>query len=101
MSTPCLWGVAVSGAARIAVRLTPRGGRDAIEGWQGDVLRARVSAPAEGGKANEALLRLLAGRLGVPRSHLALAGGAQSRNKLVEVRGVDAAAVRARLGFGA
>lgn len=91
----------MSGSTRIAVRLTPRGGRNAIEGWDGDVLRARVSAPPEGGKANEALLRLLAGRLGVARSDVSLAGGGQSRNKLVEVRGLDAAAVRARLGAGA
>jgi uncharacterized protein YggU (UPF0235/DUF167 family) len=92
--------VAVSAAARIAVRLTPRGGRDAIEGWEGEVLRARVAAPPEGGKANEALLRLLAGQLGVARSSLTLAGGARSRDKLVEVRGLDGAAVRARLGAG-
>ena len=64
----------------IAVRVTPRGGRDAIE--PGDPLRIRVTAPPEDGKANEAVRRLLARALGVAPSRLTLIRGAAARDKL-------------------
>jgi uncharacterized protein (TIGR00251 family) len=81
---------------RIKVRLTPRGGRDRIEGWDGDVLRVRVAAPPVDGKANEAMLRLLAKALGVAASNVRLVSGAQSRVKVVEVEGLSAEDARAR-----
>ena len=83
--------------ARISVRLTPRGGRDAVEGWDGDVLRVRVAAPPVERQANEALIRLLAKTLRVPVSRVALAAGAQSRVKLVEVSGLSDEEVRSAL----
>ena len=84
-------------ATSLRIRLTPRGGRDAVLGWQGDVLRVRVAAPPAEGRANEALLTLLARRLAVPRHALILTHGSASRHKRVEVAGLDAATVRARL----
>ena len=83
--------------ARITVRLTPRGGRDGIDGWDGDVLRVRVAAPPAEGRANEAMLRLLAKALRIPVSHLSLVSGAQSRTKLLAVDGLSADDVHARL----
>ncbi len=83
--------------ARISVRLTPRAGRSAIDGWDGDVLRARVAAPPVDGKANDALLRLLAKALGVAPSRVTLVSGAQSRVKIVEVDGMTADVVRRAL----
>ncbi|MBI5284715.1 MAG: DUF167 domain-containing protein [Chloroflexi bacterium] len=83
--------------ARVSVRLTPRGGRDAIDGWDGDILRVRVAAPPVDGRANEAMLRLLAKALGVPASKVTLASGAQSRIKLVDVDGLSAEELRERL----
>jgi len=83
--------------ARISVRLTPRGGHDAIEGWNGDVLRVRVSAAPVDGKANDALVRLLAKALGVAPSRVTLVTGAQARVKVVEVEGLAAEQVRAAL----
>ncbi len=77
------------------MRLTPRGGRDAIDGWQGDVLRVRVSAPPADGKANDALLRLLAKALGVPPSRLSIVSGASSRTKVVEAAEMTLDDVRA------
>ncbi len=79
-------------AVRFAVRLTPRGGRDAIEGWMvgadgAKLLKARVSAVPEDGKANAALIRLLAKAFGVANSAVRIAGGAQSRIKIVEIEG--------------
>ena len=87
----------VAPLARISVRLTPRAGRSAIDGWDGDILRARVAAPPVDGKANDALLRLLAKALGVAPSRVALVSGAQSRVKIVEVDGLTADDIRRAL----
>jgi uncharacterized protein len=81
---------------RIAVRLTPRGGRDAIDGvTEGPdgrpALAARVSAPPVEGAANAALEKLIARALGVPRSAARVAKGAGARLKTVEVEGDSAA----------
>ncbi|HEY1942537.1 MAG TPA: DUF167 family protein [Roseiarcus sp.] len=76
----------------IACRLTPKGGRDAIDGTAtlsdgARVLLARVRAAPEDGKANEALCALIAGRLGVAASKVRLVAGAKSRVKQVAVTG--------------
>jgi uncharacterized protein YggU (UPF0235/DUF167 family) len=89
--------------ARIAVRLTPRGGRDAVEGWSADeagrpLLKARVSAPPVEGEANAALVKLVAKTLGLPRSAVRIAAGDTARVKILEIDGLDEAEVRARLG---
>jgi uncharacterized protein (TIGR00251 family) len=82
---------------RIIVRLTPRGGRDAIDGWDDDVLRVRVAAAPVDGAANDSLVRLLAKALRVAPSKLAIVAGAQSRTKTVEVDGLSAEQVRTAL----
>ncbi len=76
--------------ARLAVRLTPRGGRDAIEGWTKDaagrpLLKARVAAAPVDGAANAALIALVAGALGRPKSAVRLAAGAAGRVKQLEI----------------
>ena len=53
------------------------------------ILRARVAAPAIEGAANQALLRLLADELDIPRRDIRLIAGAASRTKLIVVEGVD------------
>jgi hypothetical protein len=68
-----------------------------VLGLEGDVLRARVTAAPVEGRANEALLRLLAEALSVPRSSLRIVRGQRSREKVVAVDGLDAAEVRRRL----
>ena len=79
---------------RFRVRLTPKGGRDAIDGWwtdgTGRALKARVAAPPEDGKANTALIGLLARTLDVRKSDVRIASGAASRMKTIEVMGDDA-----------
>jgi uncharacterized protein (TIGR00251 family) len=80
---------------RLTVRVTPRGGRDAIDGWIDGAdgqrtLRVRVAAPASDGRANDALVRLLAKAARVPASSVRiLAGGARSRVKLIEIDDVN------------
>ncbi len=85
-------------SSRVTVRLTPRAGRDAIDGWDGDVLRARVAAAPSDGAANAALLRLLAKALRVAPTTLTIASGARSRNKTIEIGQLTVEQVRARTG---
>jgi uncharacterized protein len=66
-------------------------------GRHGDGWRARVAAPPERGRANEALIELLAGSLGVPRSRVSVVGGLTARRKIVEVDGLDLPEVERRL----
>ena len=84
---------------RFYVRLTPKGGRDAIEGWSTDtagkqVLKARVSAPPEDGKANAALIALIARALDVKKASIKIVSGESSRMKLIEVSGDETLAGR-------
>ena len=88
------------GDARISVRLMPRASREEISGFEGDELRVRVTAPPVGGRANEALRRLLAKRLRVARGDVRVVAGQASRRKVVAVDGLDEAEVRRRLEGG-
>ncbi len=85
--------------ACIRVRVTPHAGRNALGGVHEGVLRVRVAAPPVAGAANEALVRLLAAALGVPRGAVRIVRGAASREKTVAVDGLDEAEVWRRLGL--
>lgn len=82
MSLPDLSARAIPGA-RLAVRATPRAKRTAIE--DGDPLKVWVTAPADEGRANEAVRKLLAKALGVAPSRLTLVRGQTARDKLFQV----------------
>lgn len=83
--------------ARIAVRLRPRGRADELLGIEDGVVQARVSAPPVDGKANKALRRLVAKRLGVAPSRVTLVRGERSREKLLEVEGLEREEALSRL----
>ncbi|MCV3767341.1 DUF167 family protein [Rhizobium sp. TRM95796] len=75
---------------RLAVRLTPSGGRDAVEGFETDAagerwLKARVRAAPEDGKANKALVELLAKTLRLPKSSISFQSGETSRKKILRI----------------
>ncbi len=77
---------------RLSVRLTPAAGRDAVDGIEeaddGKLsLRVRVTAVPEGGKANKALIALLAKRLRMPKSALTILSGETSRKKILRLDG--------------
>ena len=86
----------VSDGVQLALRVTPRGGRDAIDGIEtlSDgrcVLKLRVRAVADGGEANRAVIAFLAKSLGVPKNAVQLMSGATSRLKQVAISGDPAA----------
>jgi hypothetical protein len=83
---------------RISVRVTPRAREDTVIGWQGDVLRVRVQASAERGKANEAVCRLIAKALGVSTASVGVVRGVTSHNKLIWIDSIDEHELRRRLG---
>jgi len=68
-----------------------------VAGFEGGVLRIRLSAPPVEGKANEALVRFLAKALGVPRGRVTLAVGVRGRSKIVRVEGMTTEAALALL----
>lgn len=85
------WRISTAGVS-VSLRVTPRGGRDAIDGIETlsdgrNVLKVRVRAIADGGEANRALAALLAKALGVPKSSVKLLSGATARIKQVAIDG--------------
>jgi uncharacterized protein len=85
------WRFSTEGIS-VALRVTPRGGRDGIDGVEAlangrVVLKLRVRAIAEGGEANRAVTELLAKALGVPKARVRILSGVTSRFKQVAVDG--------------
>jgi uncharacterized protein (TIGR00251 family) len=85
------WRYSTDGIS-VALRVTPRGGRDEIDGIETlangrSVVKVRVRAIAEGGEANRAVTELLAKALGVPKAKVRLLSGATSRIKQIAVDG--------------
>jgi len=88
------WRAAADGLS-VALRVTPRGGRDAIDGIETlsdgrSVLKVRVRAIADGGEANRAVTELLAKAIGITKASVRITSGATSRLKQVAIDG-DAA----------
>ena len=81
----------------LKVRVQPRAGRDDVEVVEGERLRVWVTAPAEAGKANEALVALLARRLRVSKGSVTIVRGHRSRDKLVDVNGLTVDEALSRL----
>ncbi|HXV31942.1 MAG TPA: DUF167 domain-containing protein [Sinorhizobium sp.] len=76
--------------ARLTVRLTPNGGRDAIDGFEmaadgEEHLKVRVRAVPEKGKANQALIAFLAKALGVAKNRISLLSGDTQRKKILRI----------------
>ena len=84
-------------AAIISVKVVPGASRDRVVGRYGEAVKVQVSAPAEGGKANKAVLVLLAEALGVRPSAVRLVRGQSQSRKVIEVDGLEQSEVDARL----
>jgi len=83
------------GKVVFAVRVAPRSSRDAIEGEYQGALKVRLTAPPVDDRANDALRRLLAGRLNAPVSAVRIVSGGRSRTKRVEISGATKAQILA------
>jgi len=88
--------------AQLPIKLTPGASGDRIDGWDIDpegrpVLKVRVRARPVDGEANAALVKLLAKALGVSKSSVDLTRGGQSRLKMIEISGVEAAELKVQL----
>ena len=81
----------MSESLKLTVYVQPGARETAIVGWVDDELRVRIAAPPVNGKANEALIGLLAKTLGVPKSSVRIQRGESSRRKLVAVDGLEQA----------
>jgi uncharacterized protein len=91
MALPHAW-TPVTGGLKLKVRVTPRGGRDAVEGLGADAgetphVKLRVAAAPVDGDANDAVIKLLAKWLGVPKSKIEVIAGATMRLKTVLIGG--------------
>jgi len=84
-------------AVILAVHAQPGAGRSQVVGRHGDAVKIRVAAPPEGGRANDALVKLLAEQFGVPAKAITLKVGQTSRSKRFRIEGVASAAFEDRL----
>ena len=83
--------------ARLRLRVSPGAARSTVVGRHGDGWKLRVSAPPERGRANDAVLDVLATALAVPRPGLRVVAGATGRDKIVEAAGITTSEAERRL----
>jgi uncharacterized protein len=84
-------------SARVRLRVSPGSSRAEIVGRYADGWKVRVAAAPEHGRANDAVLRLLADALSLPREALSIVSGHSGRDKIVELSGVGPATIERRL----
>ncbi len=86
---------------RVRLRVAPGAARAGVVGRHGEAWKVRVTAPAEGGRANDAVVRLLAETLAVPRTAVTLVSGHGARDKIVELAGLEPEQIERRLSSAA
>jgi uncharacterized protein YggU (UPF0235/DUF167 family) len=87
-------------SARLRLRVSPGAARSEVVGRHGEGWKVRVAANAERGRANEAVLELIAASVAVPRDRVTLVAGGSARDKVVEVAGIALDEVERRLAAG-
>ncbi|HEU0334954.1 MAG TPA: DUF167 domain-containing protein [Gaiellaceae bacterium] len=83
--------------ARLLLRVAPGASRSAVVGRHGAAWKVRVAAAPERGRANDALVDLLAGALGLARPDVRVVAGAAARDKVVEIAGISTEEAESRL----
>jgi uncharacterized protein (TIGR00251 family) len=84
-------------STRLRLRVSPGAARTELAGRHGDGWKVRVAAAPERGRANDAVVKLLAERLRVPQRSVSVVSGTASRDKVIELQGLDAAEAERRL----
>ena len=84
-------------STRLRLRVAPGAARTGVVGRHGEAWKVRVAAPTEAGRANDAVIRLLAETLALPRTSVTLVSGHGARDKIVELAGVDPGEIDRRL----
>jgi uncharacterized protein len=92
-----IYDVQDDGTVLLRLSVSPGAGRSAVVGRHGDALKVRVGAPPERGRANEAVVQLVARTVGAATKDVTLVSGETSRQKRVAVRGVEVDEVHKRL----
>ena len=87
----------VAPTTRLRLRVAPGASTPGVVGRHGDAWKVRVAAAPERGKANDAVLELLAATLAVPRANVTLVSGGSSRDKIVELTGLAPDEIERRL----
>ena len=88
-------------STRLRLRVSPGARSAEVVGRHGEAWKVRVAAPAEAGRANEAVVRLLADTLSLPRDAVTLVSGHGARDKVVQLAGLDSTQVERRLATAA
>ena len=88
-------------STRLRLRVSPGARSAEVVGRHGDAWKVRVAAAPEGGRANEAVVRLLADTLSLPRDAVTLVSGRGARDKIVQLAGLDSTQVERRLATAA
>jgi uncharacterized protein (TIGR00251 family) len=88
-------------STRVRLRVAPGAKRAGVVGRHGEAWKVRVAAPAEGGRANDAVVRLLADKLSLPREAVTLVSGHGARDKIVELEGIGPSQIERRLSSAA
>jgi uncharacterized protein (TIGR00251 family) len=88
-------------STRVRLRVSPGANSAHVVGRHGEAWKVRVAAPPEGGRANEAVVRLLAETLSLPRDAVTLVSGHGARDKIVELTGIDPTQIERRLSSAA
>ena len=83
--------------AVLTVKVVPGARKDEITGWMEDTLKLRVAAPPEKGRANQAVMALLARTLSASKDRIVIVAGAGSRRKRVRIEGLSGKEVRERI----
>ena len=87
----------MEGPTKLSLRVSPGAARAGIVGRQGRAWKVRVAAPPEGGKANDAVVQLLADTLDVPRRDVEIVSGHGARDKIVALGGIGPDEIERRL----
>lgn len=92
-----LYDVREDGSVVLRVHVQPGAGRTLVQGRHGDALKVSVAAPPQGGRANEAVAKLLVEILGVKPAAVSIVGGESNRAKRFHIKDLDEDDVRERL----